>query len=115
MNKVPKKVQTEWYKVSVKKSPAEWALKWLWNHPVVTCVLSGINNDYHIKENINTASTTEPNSLSKKEVAHIEREEIFIKNELKFHVQDALIVCLVHLVLIFHCALKVIIINKCSN
>lgn len=70
--KVPKEVQHEWDKASVKRSPAEWALKWLWNHPEVTCILSGMNNDDHIKENISTASTTKANSLSEEDIERIE-------------------------------------------
>ncbi len=69
--KVPKKVQQLWDNAPAKRSPAEWALKWLWNHEAVTCVLSGMNNDQHIRENIRTAETTESNSLTAKELALI--------------------------------------------
>ncbi|MCT4594434.1 MAG: hypothetical protein N4A57_09225 [Anaeromicrobium sp.] len=64
-NKVPKEVEELWDMAKVKRNPDEWALKWIWNHEEVTCVLSGMNNDQHIRENINGANTTEPNSLSK--------------------------------------------------
>lgn len=65
--KQPKEIQELWNKTSIKRSPAEWALRWVWNHPEVTSVLSGMNNDKHIYENIATASNAQPLSLSKEE------------------------------------------------
>jgi len=72
-NKVPNQVQQLWDRAEVKRSPAEWALKWIWNHKEVTCILSGMNRDEHIRENINIANTTEPNSLTKEEVKLVEK------------------------------------------
>ena len=37
-------------------SPAEWGLRWLYNQPEVTVVLSGMNTVEMVKENCNTAS-----------------------------------------------------------
>ncbi len=72
-NKIPKKVQKEWDASPVKRSPAEWALKWIWNHPEVTCILSGMGLDEHVKENLRVASETEPNSMTKDEVERVSR------------------------------------------
>ena len=41
----------------MKRSPAEWAFRWLWNQEEVTVVLSGMNSDAMVQENIHTAST----------------------------------------------------------
>ena len=38
------------------RSPAEWAFRWLWNQPEVTCVLSGMNSTEMVEENCRTAS-----------------------------------------------------------
>ena len=43
----------------VKRTPAQWAFRWLWNQPEVTVVLSGMNSDEMVRDNINTASSTE--------------------------------------------------------
>ncbi len=40
----------------VKRTPAEWAFRWLWDQPEVTCVLSGMNSPDMVSENIKTAS-----------------------------------------------------------
>lgn len=44
-------------------TPAQWALRWLWNQKEVTCVLSGMNTMDMLQENIQTASTTEVGEL----------------------------------------------------
>ncbi|MCI8774252.1 MAG: aldo/keto reductase [Lachnospiraceae bacterium] len=43
----------------VKRSPAEWAFRWLWNQPEVTCVLSGMNSLEMVKENVRAASNVQ--------------------------------------------------------
>ncbi len=40
----------------VRRTPAQWAFRWLWNQPEVTCVLSGMNSVEMVKENVKTAS-----------------------------------------------------------
>ena len=40
-----------------KRTPAEWAFRWLWDQKEVTVVLSGMNSDEMVAENIRTAST----------------------------------------------------------
>lgn len=42
----------------VKRTPAQWALHWLWEQPEVTCVLSGMNSVEMITENCRTADET---------------------------------------------------------
>ena len=59
-------------------TPAELALRWLWDQPQVTCVLSGMNSIDMVKENIRIAETAEPNQFGEQEQALIAqvREEI---------------------------------------
>ena len=45
------------YKIS--HTPAEWAFRWLWNQPEVTVVLSGMNSDPMVRENIATAASVQ--------------------------------------------------------
>ncbi len=60
----PKAVQKIWDESDEKKSPAEWSLRWIWDHPQVTTVLSGMNEEAHIEENIKIASSALPNAMS---------------------------------------------------
>ena len=52
-------------------SPAEWGLRWLWNQPEVTCVLSGMNSMEMVEENIKIASSAAPGEFKDSEMAII--------------------------------------------
>jgi predicted aldo/keto reductase-like oxidoreductase len=54
--KIPPTVQAVWDAADTRRSAAEWSLRWIWNHPEVTVVLSGMNEETHIDENIRIAS-----------------------------------------------------------
>jgi hypothetical protein len=70
---VPGEVKKIWEESTVKRSPAEWALRWVWNHPEVTVVLSGMNDELHIDENLRVANDALPNSLTPHELMLIAR------------------------------------------
>jgi hypothetical protein len=69
----PPEVQAIWQEADVKRTPVEWALRWVWNHPEVTVVLSGMNEESHIEENLRIAGEAEPNSLTEKELELVDR------------------------------------------
>ena len=54
-------------------SPAEWGLRWLWNQPEVTCVLSGMNSMEMVQENIRVASSAKVNDFTESDLATIEQ------------------------------------------
>ena len=53
-------------------SPAEWGLRWLYDQPEVTVVLSGMNSLDMVQENCRVASETEAHSLTEQDFAVIE-------------------------------------------
>lgn len=61
-----------WEKSGSKSTPAELALRWVWNHPEVTLLLSGMSTMEQVEENIKTASNVLPLSLDHKEIQLIE-------------------------------------------
>jgi predicted aldo/keto reductase-like oxidoreductase len=69
----PPEIARIWEEAENKKSPAEWALRWVWNHPEVTVLLSGMNEDSHINENVRIACNAQPNSFSDDEMALVKR------------------------------------------
>lgn len=71
--KVPPTVQSIWDSAETKRTPAEWALKWVFNHPEVSLALSGMNAMQQLLENIKTAESTGPSSLNKKDLELIGR------------------------------------------
>jgi len=70
---VPDEIKKIWDESPVRRTPAEWALRWVWNHPEVTVVLSGMNDEIHIDENLRVANEALPNSISSSELAIVER------------------------------------------
>jgi predicted aldo/keto reductase-like oxidoreductase len=74
-NPVPSAVQEIWDEASVKRTAAEWALRWVWNHPEVTVILSGMNEEIHIEENLTVADKAYPNSLTETELKLVKRVE----------------------------------------
>lgn len=63
----PPAVKEIWNEAKQKRTPVEWALRWVWDHPEVTVVLSGMNEEPHIQENLAIAETALPDSLTDSE------------------------------------------------
>ncbi len=64
-------------------TPAEWALRWLWDQPAVTCVLSGMNDLEMIEENCRIADEMQPGALTKEDFALLERVKTAIQQRVK--------------------------------
>ena len=58
VNLLPEKAKKLIADYPVKRTPAEWGFRWLWNQPEVTCVLSGMNSMEMVEENIKNANTS---------------------------------------------------------
>ncbi len=54
-------------------TPAQWALRWLWDQPEVTCVLSGMNSEEMVRDNAQTASTVQVGELGPVEEELLQR------------------------------------------
>jgi hypothetical protein len=72
---VPPAVKKIWEKAPAKRTAAEWALRWVWNHPEVTVVLSGMNDEAHIRENLRVAGEAYPDSLTDGELQLVQKVE----------------------------------------
>ncbi|SFP98363.1 hypothetical protein SAMN04487928_11433 [Butyrivibrio proteoclasticus] len=59
-------------------TPAEYGLRWLWNQPEVTCVLSGMNSIQMVQENCRIASDAKAGSFSKDDFEIIEKVKAII-------------------------------------
>ena len=66
-----------------KRTPAEWAFRWLWNQPEVTCVLSGMNSLAMVEENVQIASSAEAGAFTKEDFALIEAVKQEINSNIK--------------------------------
>ena len=68
----PPAIGAIWNKAKSRRTPAEWALRWVWNHPEVTVILSGMNEDSQLQENHAIADTALPGALTQEELELVE-------------------------------------------
>lgn len=64
-------------------SAAEWGLRWLWDQPGVTCVLSGMNSSEMVAENVRIASEMTVGQFTETDFATIEKIKEAIKTKEK--------------------------------
>lgn len=74
-----------WKKAPVPRSLSEWALRWVWNHPEVTVVLSGMSSFEQVRQNIEYAERGFPDSLSQEELGLFGEAEIEYRKRIKVH------------------------------
>ena len=55
----------------IKRSMPDWALQFVWNHPEVSVVLSGMSTMQHVEENLESANISSVNTLSEDELLTI--------------------------------------------
>ena len=70
--KAPENVQALYDAFPVKRTPVEWAFRWLCNHPEIAVVLSGCNEAEQIDDNLRIFDTVEPNIMSEEELKLME-------------------------------------------
>lgn len=67
VNNLPEKAIKLFENYKIKRTPAEWAFRWLWNQPEVTTVLSGMNSIEMVEENVKNASSAEAGEFTENE------------------------------------------------
>lgn len=80
---LPKEAKNIFEKANKKWSPAEWGLRWLYNQPEVTVVLSGMNTQEMVEENIRIASKAQEGILTQEEFAVYEAVKAVINEKMK--------------------------------
>lgn len=65
------------------RSPAEWALRYLWDKPEISLILSGMTADEQMEENIRTASTAAAGHLTADERDTVAQMKQFYLNKIR--------------------------------
>ncbi len=71
--KPPASVAELWASAPRQRTPADWALQWVWNHSEVHVALSGMSNMQHVRENLASAEASKSGSLTAEELELIGR------------------------------------------
>ncbi|SHN19944.1 aldo/keto reductase [Halanaerobium congolense] len=82
---MPEEIMKKWEEAPVKRTPAQWALRWVMNHPEVSVVLSGMTAMEHVKDNINTAQKGEANSLTEQEIELVNYAKKVFNDKMKIN------------------------------
>ncbi|MCL2115172.1 MAG: aldo/keto reductase [Methanobrevibacter sp.] len=67
VNNIPPEINRLWNTSKIKRSPVEWAFRYLWDMEGVSSVLSGMSSLEQVKENVAIANEGYPNSLTDEE------------------------------------------------
>lgn len=71
--RMPGEIAELWNGHPVKRTPAQWALRWIWNHPGVSVVLSGMNALEQLEENVQAAAEGVAQGMSSEELDLVAR------------------------------------------
>ena len=64
---LPPSIEAFWAQAPIKRTPAEWAMRWVADFPEVLTILSGMSSMEQVDENIRILSEAKPNSLTELE------------------------------------------------
>ena len=68
----PRDVEAVWNRSSEKRTPAQWALKWVYDFEEVSVVLSGMSTLDQVKQNIALTNNSVPKSLTEEELGLVD-------------------------------------------
>jgi len=71
--KIPKSVAELWESANIRRTPADWALQWIWNHSEVSVTLSGMSTMQHVIENLDSADRSGAGLLTDEELILIDK------------------------------------------
>jgi uncharacterized protein len=81
--RIPAAVQAVWDQAPVKRTPAEWALRFVWNRPEVSVVLSGMSEPRQLEQNIRYASEGLAGSLTSAELQLIQEAKAIYESRIR--------------------------------
>lgn len=73
-------IEAVWDKAETKRTPVEWAFRWLYNFPEIAVILSGVNNMEQLQDNIRIFSDAKTGCMTEKELSLVnEVRNIYLK------------------------------------
>ena len=83
VTQLPEAVIGEFNGFTTRRSPAEWALRWVWNHKQVNVLLSGMSDETQLEENLRIAGDAQAGALTDAELAVFSRVKTILLQKTK--------------------------------
>ncbi len=83
VSRLPESAKKIFASYKIRRTPAQWAFRWLWNQPEVTVVLSGMNSMEMVRDNIETASSAQAGELGTEEEDMLRQVVAAINSKMK--------------------------------
>ena len=83
VNNLPREAQSAFNASPRRYTPAEWGLRWLWDQPGISVILSGMNSMEMVRENIRIASEVTVGSFTPEDFRTIEKVRKAINKKTK--------------------------------
>ena len=64
VDRIPGEIQGAWDAAPTRRSPVDWAFRWLWDQPEVAITLSGMSTMGQVLQNVDLAGEAEANCLT---------------------------------------------------
>jgi predicted aldo/keto reductase-like oxidoreductase len=87
-NKIPSEMSSVINNSVINKSPAEWALRFVWNESCVSSLLSGMNSMDQVVENLSIANVGIANSLTNDELLMYDKLRNAVSTKIKADCTD---------------------------
>ncbi|MEA2008674.1 MAG: aldo/keto reductase [Chloroflexota bacterium] len=69
----PDPIRALWDAATIQRTPADWALQWVWNQPEVPLLLSGMSTMEHVVENLASADVSGVGTMTEEELDIIQK------------------------------------------
>lgn len=80
---VPGEVQAIYDEAPVRRSPAEWAFRFMYNFPEVTTILSGVSNQEQLEDNLRIFDKAQAGVMDEAEQALIARVKAYFDDQIR--------------------------------
>lgn len=81
--KVPPDIKAVWDQADTKRSPAEWAFRWLYQMPQVKVILSGVSTMEQLQDNIRIFADAKPGSMTDAEQELLSQVQNLYRQKIK--------------------------------
>jgi predicted aldo/keto reductase-like oxidoreductase len=80
---LPDAVSAIWARHPMSRTPAQWALRWVWDHPEVVTALSGMNSERQLEENLAAADSARAGAMGANEFALVDEVRQYFRARTK--------------------------------